>query len=1066
MTPPRPIATAFAIVAARVFATGLAASLLAAPAASRLPPVGDSFIAGRDANGEPCMATRGWNDPAAAGPFDRAYAITCRGVAANRRQGSAYAFPAAPPAADPALCSAPVQQTMTGIGVVETRNCFDRALGAPVVTVRFRLGSRHFAGSAVATALGPLEGALRVLASRAAPPVSRDVTIAASLDAAKIAATPVVAAETGDTGRSDRLDAAAALQAGITLNYRGLYIEASRLLNDAISRLPASTPALTRAELSLEAGLSDSNISQFDAADAHFSRAETLLKGASDIDRAAFLQSKSATYRGLDLINRRDWPAAIAALSDTAQAQQPLTDPAVLGALNQPVATGAAASLSAADSKQLQRLLVEAQRNWARSVAHLALGDTGRSRAALQETLPYVAQLQRNVSPDAVAALKSRIQRQFGRIAARDGRIGDAVDHFDCAVAALQGSRPPAGKTCLLDSGATIRAADTGIAAGPLLAETQLERASLLARAPGIADEVVLRDYDQAVDSLIRSGAAGGIIQPSLEAYLDLLSRLHAKAPSADLEQRFFRAVQAVGEPAIARQVAQLQTIVTASGNLGAKARDRSEIERQIIRLRYEISAADPANAVLRSALDAERAKAETALLAANAALAADPRFRAVDDQPASVDDLKAALRPQEYFLKVTRLRSRAYAMVIGGERSYIYALGVPAADVDRIARRVRASIRNDSGRLPFFDVAASYALFRLIAGPAAATLAKAKAIVVDPSGPLENLPAGVLVTSLDSVKRYAATRVSRPNDYSAVAFLGAAAELSNALSPRSFLITRKLPASTAPQPFIGFGENAPARLSQVPASARVSFGTGCDIGYAELAEVMNANKPVSAHELTVAATALGYPGAPEVTRGDFSDVAMMRASASGAYRQFQILHFATHGVPETQAGQCTRIPPSLVTTLAPPGAAGSAQSDGLLSLPEVAALDLDANLVVLSACETASGVSGVGGRLAGQDESAATLDGLVRAFITANARAVIATYWQVPASPQTEAMIGEFYRAGRTATIGAALRDAQRGVIAQPAISHPYFWGAYFLVGDGSKSMLSGTAPPAQTAP
>ena len=86
-------------------------------------------------------------------------------------------------------------------------------------------------------------------------------------------------------------------------------------------------------------------------------------------------------------------------------------------------------------------------------------------------------------------------------------------------MAALQGSRPPAGKTCLLDSGATIRAADTGIAAGPLLAETQLERASLLARAPGIADEVVLRDYDQAVDSLIRSGAAGGIIQPSLEAY-------------------------------------------------------------------------------------------------------------------------------------------------------------------------------------------------------------------------------------------------------------------------------------------------------------------------------------------------------------------------------------------------------------------------------------------------------------------------------------------------------------------------------------------------------------------
>ena len=1046
----------------RVLMAAVLALLLTAPAraAPRTAAIGDSFIAGRDANGEPCTATRSWNDASAPSPFDRAFAITCRGVAASRRQGTAYAFHAAPPPADPALCGAALLQTMTGIGTVETRACFDKTLGAPVATISFRRGRYHYAGSAVVTALGPLEVALRVMAGQSTPPASRDTTVAASIEAAKLAPAPVTAANSGDDKSGDRLDAAAALQAGIALNYRGLYIEASRLLNDAISRLPVATAALTRAELSLEAGLADSNISQFDAADDHFARAATLLKDATDLDRAAFLQSKSATYRGLDLINRRSWRGAIAALSDTGQAQAPLTDPAILSDLNQPASRGAAASLSSTDSKQLSRLLVEAQRNWARSVAYLAVGDTGRSRSALDEAVPYVAQLQRNVSPEAVAALKSRIQRQYGRVAAREDRISDAIDQFDCAIATLQGDRPRSGKACLLDVGDAVRGhGDSGIAAGPLVAETQLERASLLTRVPNIADADVLRDYDIAVDSLIRSGAAGGIIQPSMEAYLDLLSQLEAKAPSADLEQRFFRAIQAVGEPAIARQVAQLQTIVTANGTLGAKARDRAEIERQIIRLRYEISAADPANAALRTSLEAERGGAEAALIAANAALAADPRFRAVDDQPTTVAEVHDVLRPQEYYLKVTRLRNRAYAMVIGPDRNYIYALEAPAADVDKIARRVRASIRDNSGSLPFFDVAASYALFRLIAGPAEAALSGAKAIVVDPSGPLENLPAGVLVTTLGSVRSYAATKAARPNDYSAVAFLGARAELSNALSARSFLITRKLPASTAPQPLIGFGENAPARLAQVAPDARVSFGTGCDIAYSELAAVMNSNKPVSAHELTVVSAALGTPNAPEVIRDDFTDTALLRHSASGDYRKFQVLHFATHGVPEIQAGQCTRIPPSLVTTLAPPGAPGSPVSDGLLSLPEVAQLDLDANLVVLSACETASGVSGVGGRLSGQDESAATLDGLVRAFITANARAVIATYWQVPSSRQTEAFIGDFYRAGRTETIGAALRDAQHGVIVQPEFSHPYFWGAYFLVGDGSKSMLSGPA-------
>jgi CHAT domain-containing protein len=201
--------------------------------------------------------------------------------------------------------------------------------------------------------------------------------------------------------------------------------------------------------------------------------------------------------------------------------------------------------------------------------------------------------------------------------------------------------------------------------------------------------------------------------------------------------------------------------------------------------------------------------------------------------------------------------------------------------------------------------------------------------------------------------------------------------------------------------------------------------------------------------------------GAPAITGAAFSDRAVMDESARGDLAGFQVLHFATHGLPETKAG-CLRVPPALVTTLAPP-VDGAAPSDGLLSFAEIAGLRLDANLVVLSACETAAGVSGVGGRLGGQDESGSTLDGLVRAFVTANARAVLATYWKVPASESSDAFIRAFYASGRTATIGAALRDAQLAAMKRPETSHPYYWGAYFLVGDASKSML--TPAPATVA-
>ena len=584
-----------------------------------------------------------------------------------------------------------------------------------------------------------------------------------------------------------------------------------------------------------------------------------------------------------------------------------------------------------------------------------------------------------------------------------------------------------------------------------MVAETELERASLLARQPGVDRTRVLKDFADATDTLIASGASGNIVPAAMEVYLDLLAETDARTPGADNEERFFRALQSVGEPTVARQIAQLQRIVTADGPTAAKVRDRAELERAIVRLRYEIASA-PADKL--AALEQDRLANEARLVAIDASLAGDPRFRVTDDAPVKIDELRAALRPGEAYLKIVQLRNRAFGIMINGERAQVYALRAPAATGGAIAARVRGSIRDDSGLLPFFDVAASYALFDLITGPSREAVLAAKALVIDPSGPLANLPAGVLVTDLDSVRRYAAGRKAAPNDLSRVSFLAARAEITGALSPRSFLIARALAPSRAPSAFIGFGQNAPSTALGAQATMRVQFGSGCDVSYAELAGIMNANQPVSAGEIGMAAAALGVPGAPAITGAAFSDRAVMAGSAQGDLARYQVLHFATHGLPETKAG-CLRVPPSLVTTLAPPEG-GTAPSDGLLSFSEIAGLRLDANLVVLSACETAAGVSGVGGRLGGQDESGATLDGLVRAFITANARAVLATYWKVPAAQSSDAFIRTFYARGRTESIGAALRDAQVEAMKTPSTSHPYYWGAYFLVGDASKSMLS----------
>lgn len=1039
----------------------LAGGLVARDGMAGPRPAPERFTIGRDAGGEPCQAQRNWRDDRLDNPFDGAWSLTCRGVTAARAQGWVLAVRGKAPLPAP-NCGAPTELQAGALGRVSARACYDARLALPVVRLDVTRGGTRYAAAGLATALGPLENALAVVMN-AARPLSADVPAPASFDAARLA--PAPAGDRPQAVAGVDVDPSALLQAGIQLNNRGQYVEASRLLNDALSRLGEETPALLRAELAMEAGLADSNISQFDAADDHLDRAAKLLAGRPGVDQVAFLQAKMAVYRGQDAINRRQFAAALALLGQNQKVADPLNDPATLSQLNQAARTGARAAVTGQDSRQLSRLLLEAQRGWARSVAALSTNDDTTARRALDDGAGAVDQLQRLVAPDAVAALKARVQRQYGRLAARRGRAAEAVHQFDCALATLQGVAPPRDRSsapCALELPRDGRARNglaAAGAAGPMVAETEMERAALLAQVPGTEPAKVLADFAQATDTLIGYGAVGGQVSASMETYLDLLAAAEARAASPENEERFFRAIQAVGEPTVARQVAQLERVVAADGPSAARLRDRSELERQLVRLRYQIAAA--ATPAERTTLETERADAETRLAAVDNALARDPKLRAVNDQPVTVAEMRRSLRKGEAYLKVVQLRRRAFGTVIDADGARFYALEAPAETVAAVAARVRASIRDDSGYLPFFDVPAAYALFKLVAGPAEATLLRANALVIDPSGPFANLPPGVLVTDLASVKRFAETKKAAPNDFSRVAFLAQRAEISAALSPRSFLIGRALPPSRETRRFIGFGQNAPAaQVLPAQAAMRVSLGSGCDLSYGELARMMNANRPVSAAELSVAAAALGDPRAPEVTGAAFTDRAIVEASERGELSRYQVVHFATHGLPETREG-CVRVPPALVTTLAPPEP-GQPPSDGLLSFRDIAALRLDANLVVLSACDTASGVSGQAGRLGGQDESGGSLDGLVRAFIAANARSVLATFWKVPATQVSEDFMRAFYTAGREATVGGALKRAQAAAIATPGTSHPYYWGAYFLAGDASKHMISPASPAA----
>lgn len=149
---------------------------------------------------------------------------------------------------------------------------------------------------------------------------------------------------------------------------------------------------------------------------------------------------------------------------------------------------------------------------------------------------------------------------------------------------------------------------------------------------------------------------------------------------------------------------------------------------------------------------------------------------------------------------------------------------------------------------------------------------------------------------------------------------------------------------------------------------------------------------------------------------------------------QFDVLHFATHGVTTSED------PLLFALQLAP-----SVNDDGRLFVHDVFGLNLtDRNpLVVMSACE-----SGVGGRYALGISTGGEVFGLHRAFIYAGASAVVSTLWKVH-DEGSAVFMDIFYRELKgTQNAAVALQRTQQLMLANPKFSHPFFWSPYILTG------------------
>ncbi|MBA3053501.1 MAG: CHAT domain-containing protein [Sphingomonadales bacterium] len=998
-----------------------------------VPSFADSFRIGT--SGPVCEAQAVAAGAARRSIFDRRWALLCREV--SRPIGSAWfsrdgTLPVPGQGLDePVDCVAAGVARVAGIENALVRNCRGRTSGLEYRSYS-RVGER---GAFVVAGLAAYDSALQLaLRSLVADRVVPGEIVAASLGAG------------GGSGfyaaKAQAADAANLIGQGYRRNAAGDYAEAAQIFSAVATSIgagEADSPA-RRHELTINHALQVSNLGQFDQSAVIFARARTM----SGLDPVQARLGRN--FEAIDALNRGDLAAVPRILARPVPAA---TAGIVAGdgtveidaATAEGLSTGTAADLAAILGQRVRLTaaerveILDAQAESLRGTALRLSGNLPEARSALL-TANRRALAVRDGRVISVTRLRSQILTEIAETFEAQGDLAEA-ERLLREVEALVAAQYP-------DS-ASVNAARARLA-GFMARHGRKDEAhgafrALVAGAIGNRDALVGMSH---------------LIQP----YFAMLTDDGATAPGdlADL----LLASQLVERPGAAATLSQLAREL-AGGNDAAAALFRRalavsrDIERNRIQLaRTANSGLDRAALVpLLASLTDERQRLDQAQLQLASQLSAFPQYRAVARGYVTLDELRATLQPGEGYFKLVTLGERTYAVLVTptGGRGWRVARSSSelAALVTTLRESISVTINGVRSTYPF-DIDNNLTLSEALLGPARADLTGITHLVFEPDGAMLQLPANLLVLDTTGVEAYRSRVAAGGDEFDmrGIAWLGRKTAISTALSAASFRDARTAPPSKAARVYLGLGQNQPlGAVTTLPGvrGASMAGGTAADAGCDW--PVATWNQPIAATELKEAAGLFGKGRSDLMTGAGFTDTAI---EGRTDLADFRVVHFATHGLVTAPRPGCPARP-ALLTSF------GGTDSDGLLRFDEIFNLHLDADLVILSACDTAGGASLEATREAGVTSGGGqALDGLVRAFIAAGGRQVIASHWPAPDDYNaTERLIGGFFGSetgGSAGSVAAALQRSQLALMDDPLTSHPFYWAGFAIVGDGERPL------------
>jgi CHAT domain-containing protein/tetratricopeptide (TPR) repeat protein len=602
----------------------------------------------------------------------------------------------------------------------------------------------------------------------------------------------------------------------------------------------------------------------------------------------------------------------------------------------------------------------------------------------------------------------------------------------------------------------------------------------------------------RATKILIESGArerakgkdsGRGVIELNTHHFRNhILAGHHVDAQNLGLLAESYEMAQWARRTAAAAAVGQMAARQSKGESpLALLVRERQDLEHQWNAFDQRLTnAVGRAEARRAGQLREEMANIGIRLAAIDTRLANEfPDYTALaNPKPVSVTETQALLQADEVllqFIETPELRekpSETFAWIVTkSEARWIrVALGTRALaehvgalrcglDFDAWTRRgcfellniAYTSADRRAGKPLPFDLRRAHKLYQALLGEAD-DLINGKHLLVIPSWPLTALPFQVLVTEPPTTT----------TGYAEAAWLGTRQPITVLPSVASLSSLRKYAkASRASRPYIGFGnpllDGKPAIAWQVTLARQARDKQRCSkapvrpvapltegrsaiepIPRSRLADVMTIRTllplPETTDELCAVGRSLGATEGEIRLGAKATETEVKALSVDGRLASYRILHFATHGALSGEIEGNAE--PGLILT--PPDTATEAD-DGYLAASEIAQLKLDADWVMLSACNTA----------ASDKLGAEPLSGLARAFFYAGARALLVSYWYVDTTAAVQLIVKASSELDAVPGIGRAeaLRRSMLGLISssEPLAAHPAHWATFVVVGEGA---------------